>query len=167
MNIEVFDNFLEYTDFKNLQSVILGKDFPWVFTDNVVKPPDSPDDDTLYNFQFNHSLYSEYIPTSEYFFKLDKLLNKIIPSALIRVKANLYPVTEKKIVHGFHVDFEDIICKTAIFYLNTNNGSTIIGDREIKSIENRFVVFDSNIKHSGTTCTDQKYRCMLNLNYFK
>jgi hypothetical protein len=165
--IEVIDNFLDYTDFKKLQSVILGNDFPWVFTDNVVKPSETADEDNLFNFQFNHSFYSEYIPTSEYFFKLDKLVSKIVPTALIRIKANLYPVTEKRIIHGMHIDFEDILCKTAIFYMNTNNGCTIIGDQEVKSVENRFVVFDSNIQHSGTTCTDQKYRCMLNLNYIK
>ena len=37
---------------------------------------------------------------------------------------------------------------------------------KVESIGNRLVTFDSHIKHSGTSCTDQKYRLVLNMNYF-
>ncbi len=59
---------------------------------------------------------------------------------------------------------------TAIFYINTNNGKTLIKEnnkiKEISSLENRVVIFDGRLKHAGTTCTDAKNRIVINLNYF-
>ena len=65
-----------------------------------------------------------------------------------------------------HVDFKD--CKTAIFYLNTNNGYTLFdkGDK-IPSLENRVVEFDSNLKHCAVDHTDTKYRIVINFNYLQ
>ena len=58
-------------------------------------------------------------------------------------------------------------CKTAILYINTNNGITIFETgEEIKSEENKIVMFPSNLKHTGTTHTDEKVRVVLNINYF-
>ena len=55
---------------------------------------------------------------------------------------------------------------TAIFYINTNNGYTYFEDgQKIESIENRMVMFPSNIPHAGATCTDEDRRVVLNLNY--
>ena len=55
---------------------------------------------------------------------------------------------------------------TAILYINTNNGWTRFkkGAR-VKSIANRIVIFDSNLEHSGVTCTDEKRRVVMNFNY--
>jgi hypothetical protein len=56
--------------------------------------------------------------------------------------------------------------KTAVFYLNTNNGYTYFENNEkVLSTENTFVEFDSHIMHGGTTCTDQLKRMMINFNY--
>ena len=74
---------------------------------------------------------------------------------------------ENIIRHGFHVDVPtDYDSKTAILYLNTNNGYTEFENgQRVESVANRLVVFDSALKHTGTTCTDQKRRIVLNLNY--
>ena len=57
---------------------------------------------------------------------------------------------------------------TAVFYVNTNNGYTIFESGEkVSSVENRMVIFDSNILHTGTTCTDERVRCVLNFNYYE
>jgi hypothetical protein len=36
----------------------------------------------------------------------------------------------------------------------------------IKSEENKLLSFDTDIEHTGSTCTDEKIRIVLNLNYF-
>ena len=60
-----------------------------------------------------------------------------------------------------------LLLNTSILYLNTNDGYTIFEDgTKIESVENRLVTFDSHIKHSGTSCTNQKVRLVLNMNYF-
>ena len=55
---------------------------------------------------------------------------------------------------------------TSILYMNTNNGWTEIqGGGKIDCVENRAVTFNSNLMHSGYTCTDQKRKIVINFNY--
>jgi hypothetical protein len=57
---------------------------------------------------------------------------------------------------------------TGIFYVNTNNGKTIFDTgEEISSEENKYIEFDSRKLHTGTTCTNQKRRMVINFNYIK
>jgi hypothetical protein len=98
------------------------------------------------------------------------ILQRIQPASIIRIKANLLTKESTIVEHGLHTDIPDlkIPCKTAIFYINTNNGYTIFEDgTKINSLENRLVIFDSNIPHSGSSCTDAKVRCVINLNYYE
>ena len=61
---------------------------------------------------------------------------------------------------SYHVDYRNNpTVKTAILYINTNNGCTKFKEHgKVKSVENRIVIFDSNLEHQGVTCTDQKRR---------
>ena len=55
----------------------------------------------------------------------------------------------------------------ALLFLNTNDGYTKFEDgTKVESIANRMVIFPTNIKHTGTTCTDQQSRIVLNINWF-
>ena len=56
---------------------------------------------------------------------------------------------------------------TAILYVNSNNGYTLFEDgTKVESVENRIVLFDSNLRHTGTTCTEEKVRIVVNFNFF-
>ena len=49
--------------------------------------------------------------------------------------------------------------KTAVFYVNTNNGYTEFEDgTKVESVENRIIFFDGSRPHNSSTCTDQKIR---------
>ena len=92
----------------------------------------------------------------------------------MRIKANLLVKTPNIIVHEFHVDLNDLSeekskqVTTSIFYVNTNNGYTEFEDgAKVESVANRLVTFSSNMKHRGTSCTDEKTRIVINFNYFK
>ena len=37
--------------------------------------------------------------------------------------------------------------------------------KKVKSVENRVVMFDGEIKHCSTTCTDKLSRIVVNVNY--
>ena len=77
---------------------------------------------------------------------------------------NLRTKTDKVRVGGFHIDYED--CTTSIFYFNDNDGQTSFeSGGYVKSVSNRLITFPSNIRHSGSTCTNTKARFVLNLNY--
>ena len=55
----------------------------------------------------------------------------------------------------------------AIYYVNSNDGYTEFEDgTRIETIENRLLVFDSSLWHTGSTCTNAKVRCVINFNYF-
>ena len=119
----------------------------------------------------SHFLYSFDQPRSQYFEKIIPifeplyLLDNFI--SLYRMKANIILRRSKIIEHGFHNDVK-FKCRTGILYLNSNDGYTMFEDgTKIESIKNRFVSFDSNLKHSGTTCTNQKRRMVMNINYFQ
>ena len=81
----------------------------------------------------------------------------------VGVKANLNVRTKEPELYGMHSDCADKT--TAIFYVNTNNGYTKFETGDIvESVANRVVIFDSNIKHTGVSCTDEKRRVVINFN---
>ena len=105
-------------------------------------------------------------PLSDYSVLLTPLIKKIPydPNKLKRIKANLYPQSQRRIYHGWHTDY-DPPHQGCIFYLNTNNGYTIFKNKKVKSVENRLLLFDPSILHRSTTCTDAPSRININFNY--
>ena len=140
---EVIDNFLEKQDFESIKNLIMGPYFPWYYRDGVVKKENDKKD----QFQFSHLFYTDNLPTSPLFNELSPILLKINAISLLRVNANLNQ-------------------RTAVFYLNTNNGYTLFEDgTKIESVENRFVSFKTSILHTGSTCTNSNRRVLINFNY--
>jgi hypothetical protein len=164
MQVEIIDNFLTRSEFKELQQFFMSDNFPWFFIP-YVNDKTSKEIENVETFQFIHNFYSSCFPASDYIRILNPIISKLNPRALIRIKANLLLRTEKRIDFDFHID-QEISCKSAVFYVNSNNGKTLIKDYgEIESIENRLIIFDSKLEHTGTTCTDQKTRVVINFNY--
>lgn len=166
-DITVIDNALKLEDFKNLQETLFDAYFPWYYNSGVVYDSES----NLDNYQFTHTFYAKFSPSSDFCAHLDPILEFLKPCSLIRIKANLLTKTEEHIEHGYHVDIpylkEGQKSTTAILYMNTNNGYTKFEDGcLINSVENRLVLFDSSIMHTGSTCTDEKVRIVINFNYF-
>lgn len=161
INYEVIDNFLNEEDFKKLESIIFNYSMAWYFSDTVASDMDNNDD-----YYYTHMLYQGISPQSDLFYIVSPILDKLKIKALMRVKINLYPNVNKLIQHKKHTDYPDTH-KGAIFYLNTNNGHTILNDgTKIESIKNRILLFDPSIAHSSTNCTDKKARVNINFNYF-
>jgi len=161
MRYEIIDNFLDKEAFLNIKKqIVLNSRFPWYVTRDVTGGGDN-------DYYLVHLFYIDHVPNSSSFGLLKPLIKKINPQALIRIKANFYPVTNKLIKHHYHTDFETPH-KGCIFYLNGNNGKTIFDDQtEIDSVENRLLVFEPHIKHRSTTCTDDPVgRFNINFNYF-
>ena len=160
MRVKVVDNFLPEYQFKQIQDMLIEKDpiFPWYYNDDICYENDG-------KFQFTHTFYNHHDGTKSYYYSLlDACQNKLGVKKLVRIKANLNTRTLFHRKTGWHYDFEDMT--TSILYLNTNNGWTAIkGYGKVESVANRMVIFDSNLQHSGVTCTDQNRRVMINFNY--
>ena len=169
--MKIEDNFLDQSVFGELQTLMMGDGFDWLYSPII----DSTEDINNKNkFQFVHIFYAGNVPFSPYFKEMIPILNIIKPISLFRTKANLLTRTPNIIENTFHVDFGDDMPEeklkqwtTSIFYINTNNGYTKFEDgTKVESVANRFITFPSNMKHLGTSCTDQKTRVVINFNYF-
>ena len=158
------DNFLDKKDLDDLKEIILDPSFPWALNHGVSYADDG-------HIQFTHTVYKDNEFKSKFTLGgLDIFKEKLEIISLVRAKFNLLPRNEKIIEHQEHIDIPtppDNL-KTAILYLNTNNGYTKFenGDK-VSSVENKLIIFNAKLKHSGTTNScDAPYRVVLNLNYF-
>ena len=170
MYYEVIDNFLSKEEHTLIKETLMGtgSDFPWYFYDLIVYENSDDEIERLHNFQFNHIFYNTDFGRSNQYYLVDRLVNKLNAFPVLRVKANMNPYSPKKVLHGMHVDYGNFYGKTAVYYVNTNNGQTIFDDgTSIDSVENRILIFDADRLHTGTTCTDQKVRCVINVDYFE
>ncbi len=168
---EVIDNYLPLTDFMSITDTIDGdensfrtSEFPWFYNRFV---DDRKKEELNDHFYFTHLLLSKNVVNSKFYDNVMPLINKIKPNALIRVKVNAYPKNGNELIrHRPHTDYP-FEHKGAIFYLNTNDGKTILEDgTEIDSVANRILFFDPSKPHSSTNCTDAKMRFNINVNYF-
>jgi hypothetical protein len=161
MKYQVIDNFLEKNIFEELKTILLNNNFPWYYQSEVAYPKDKNN-----SFYFVHTFFEFHKRYSDLFLKIIPLLEKIKAKSLIRVKANLYPNQNESIIHSSHIDY-NYEHKGAIFYINNNNGYTILeGKEKIESVENRILLFEPHKEHNSTNCTDQKVRVNININYF-
>ena len=161
--MHVIKNFLKEEEFKKIKDTMLSNEFPWYFIDSVVEPKDG-------HYQFIHHFYKDCAPAKSCYL-LNPLVNLLEPVSIVRIKANLTTNSNKIIEHGYHTDYNNFSSpnlKTAIFYINNNNGYTKFETGEvIQSEENKLVVFDADKRHTGTNCSDKKCRVVINLNFFK
>ena len=157
--MKIINNFINEKKFKILKNKIFNMYFPWYLQEGVNKEKDG-------YFQFTHVFITEEKLNSEYMDILNLVTEKLKPKKIIRAKLNLLTKTKKIIEHGFHTDL-NVNCNTGILYINSNNGYTKFKNNKIiRSEENKFVFFKSKVEHTGTSCTDENYRVVLNLNYF-
>jgi hypothetical protein len=166
--MQVYKNFIDQVRFDDLAAVISSQQFPWYYNYIVEKEDLNPKMSINQNFQFTHTFFNFHRIQSEYFDLLTPIFEKVKPFALLRVKANLVTNTNKIVEHGMHVDFTNSKVTTGILYINTNDGYTKFENgKKIKSIRNQYVEFDSQIKHTGTSCTNAEKRLVINFNYIK
>jgi len=166
MKYRIIDNFLPKELFNNIKNLLTNNNyFPWYLSHGVTDENDG-------YIQFCHTFYFNNEKLSSHFNVLEPVLNQLKIDSLVRIKANLLSKTNKIIEHGFHEDItyndKNLIANTAVYYLNTNNGYTKFKDKDIivDSVENRMLIFKSNLKHCGTTCTDSDFRAVINFNWF-
>lgn len=166
--MKVINNSINEIELQNINDLFYSSEFPWYYNDFKNSNTDRLSDDIDYDFQFTHNFYKNYNVTSQHIKIIEPILQILNPCAIFRIKANLTTCTKETIKFPFHEDQKGFVGKTAIFYVNTNNGYTEFGNNNtVDSISNRLVIFDSTTLHRGTTSTDTKTRCVINFNYFE
>lgn len=162
--IEKKDNFFNDIYIKGLVKELTTPNFPWYLQHNVSVENDG-------HIQMTHNIYMNSGPQSHLWDLTIPIVEKLNACSIIRMKVNLLFRTDKVIEHGWHIDITDApkIAKSAVLYLNTNNGYTKFETGEkIESVENRIVIFPNNLKHTGATNTCKTpYRLVLNVDYIE
>ena len=159
---KVEDNYLDTEQHLILKTIMESNEFPWFYIKGKSKSTDNP---KLFDYQFTHIFYTNNNSNSNFFNYLNPILDKLKPDSLVRIKANLNPLSEKIIKYDYHQD-QKFKCKAAIYYLNDNDGYTVINKEKVLSKKNRMVFFDSDVKHFGTNSTNCNNRMLINFNYF-
>lgn len=163
--MEVLDNFLEQDYFDHLLKIIAQPIFPWTYQHEVAN---HGEEDDLLNFYFVHKIYDEqtFRPVSSLMDELEPLIKALEVKSLLRARVLMYTNTGKLIEHEEHVDYV-FPHKAAVLYMNDNNGFTGFKDgTKVESVANRVSIFDGSTPHNSSTCTDDKVRVVLSINYF-
>jgi hypothetical protein len=170
-NIKIIDNFLEESDIKNIQKVLLGETFPWYFLPYISYETEK--EKNLLMYQFTHILFpksNEHDKQSVYHYLIDPILKKIDHQFVTRIKCNLNVyLGGERIEDSFHTDVSgngSSLFKSCIFYVNDNNGYTKFENNQIvESKSNRVCIFNSSIPHTVVTQTNTKQRVVINFIY--
>ena len=170
--IEIIDDYLEEQDHKMIYDYFMGhmdkgdlqNSCCWSWLGGISIPNDG-------HFQFVHQVYTDHTILSPAFQLLKPILEREEVIALARIKANCLIKTEEQIIFdwAFHTDFSELGDEaiTSIYYVNSNDGKTIFEDcKYVESKANRLVRFPHFLKHTGSTCTDEDRRIIINFNYY-
>lgn len=169
MTYEIVDNFLPAEISNDIMDVmsnrpnsITKESFYWHYNGDVT----GGNEGNPYDFQFTHMFFYRHKILSDFTFLVDPILDLLEARAIVRIKANLLTRTPQHYETGYHVDYK-FPCKTAVYYVNDNNGYTQFetGER-VEAKQNRILLFDSLQPHTSVTSTDSKARMVINLNYF-
>lgn len=161
MNYKVIDNFLDKQSFIKIKHLLEHDEFNWFYRKYMVEEKDP--------FYFSHAFFNKSQKQCPNFNMIQLLLNRLDYASLVQVRSNLTLKTDKYTESSWHKDYNYSNCKTAIFYLHTCNGCTILDkEKQIKidSIENRILIFDTDIYHKSILQTDINRRIIININYF-
>lgn len=164
MKYQIIDNLLSLEDFTKIKENIINNRFPWYFIDEVAY--DGDPDKSLNSFLFSSTLYDNNVPVSDEVSLFNTVFKELNPISIQRVRVNCHTFSNKLHKYSYHIDVNHPSSLTAIFYLNTNDGLTFLEDLEVESVENRLLVFNSNILHCGTNTTNSKGRFLVNINFF-
>lgn len=162
-NYKIIENFLPKDKFIELQHLLFSNEFPY-FYNKTLNAEHKEGDNSSY---FTHTLYEPHLnyTDSNYYSNFVFITNMLDVKSSLRMKVNLYSRTDIIQEHSSHADY-DFEHKGFILSMNTCNGCTILDDgTKIDSIENRALFFDPSKLHHSTTCTDEKVRINIILNY--
>lgn len=191
--MKIIENFLSPTSFSNLKNEIFKLEFPWYYIKSSAYYESDVD---LEQSSFVHLVFHE----ENEFSYLSNILKHVLYSVvdknneklekILRIRIGLIPYNGKQITHSPHVDYK-IEHKTALFYLNTCDGDTILYkerypinqpleiddyyktvlkeklniEHRITPKENSFVIFDGLQYHSSSTPKNYDKRVVVNFNY--
>lgn len=187
-DIQVFDNFIPIEDQNNIESNLLGYDFPWYYNKNISYQNEEFNKKWLENDVrlkdtdgFLHSFLKDG-NTSIYFDVIKPIIYQLKIKELLRIRGVL--VNKNSSFGNFinipHVDFP-IEHLTAIYYVNDSDGDTVLFKefwkesvdvnkktiaQRISPKKGRLLLFNGLRYHSGSV-PSSNHRLVININFIK
>jgi len=156
--MNIYKNFVDKKICKQIKDNMLGANFPWFYRKNQTGKDSS---------FLNHVFFTNNKLNSNLYFLIEPLVKKLNPDKLINIRANL--CLKRPMKSHWHSDFDNLKLtsksKTAIYYVNTNNGYTVFKNNKVKSEANKIIIFNGNIKHKVKYQTDRDTRIVINFLY--
>jgi len=150
--------------FNGLQNLFLSDNFPWFYGKYQTK--EGKDSGYMY-----HAFYRDNYVNSNYYSSIFPLIEALKTKAIINIRANLSLNYKSRNYSDWHTDHYFIKKpnhKTALFYLNTNNGYTEFKSGEkVISEQNKLIIFDCNKEHRAVSQTNKDFRIVININYYE
>lgn len=175
--MEIIDNFLNHIEFEQIQYTMLNWNFPWYLNsadslENSIKKGTYYGEGINSGINFSHKFHTKEEGPEQYYSIVEPIVKQLERQCglveLSDIRARLITKTDEIYQYQWHTDKPYYIpgAKTAVLYLNDNNGYTIFEDgKKSETKANRLVMFDVNKMHAGTTSTDSKYRALINFNF--
>lgn len=173
MSIKVYDNLIPKKYLHEIQNYFLGGSAQWVYMPSMTYTESSP----LESFGLSISLCNNGVFSNTYASTLVKGLLYLIQEKtdkeqILRSRMDMTFYNPNNYKHDIHTDLpENVNNITTIFYLNTSDGNTEIYDYDEKTIlenispiENRLLVFDGSLPHTGHSPSKNKNRVLINTN---
>ena len=175
---KIIDDLLPESYLKNLQEYFLSQRCDWNFNNRLTSEESHQN---MGSFGFVIRLHWNQAFVDNFAGNLCKQLiitsqNKVseitkIPHIVVRARADMTLYNPEKYRHELHTDYS-YEHTTAIFYLNSSDGNTLLFDREgekllteVEPIENRLLIFDGLLQHTGHSPAMHKSRVLINMNF--
>jgi|10_taG_2_1085330.scaffolds.fasta_scaffold99010_2 hypothetical protein len=164
---KVIDNFLDEDTYNKFSAYLKSEKVPWFFRKVDVPMGNTKNKNGFFSFCF----YNHHAPDHDSFHEfMPPFIKQLKARALIQIRANLTFRDIDAIESGFHNDYLYKKSITGIFYLTTCNAKTVLDlpgvNKSVQSVENRMLLFPTNIKHNVLYHTDVHKRYVVNFNFF-
>tara|TARA_R100001443_G_scaffold80548_1_gene87555 strand:+ start:30 stop:512 length:483 start_codon:yes stop_codon:yes gene_type:complete len=157
--MNIYKNFIDKNYSNKIYKTLLNVNFPWYYIPHQVSTNKK---DTSY---MRHTFVLNGKKNSSAMSLIEPILYKLKAKKVLNVRANL--CFKRPSYCSWHVDkfTNNLKHKTAIYYVNSNNGYTEFKNKKIKCEKNKIVIFDADKKHRAIGQTDKDARVVINFNY--
>jgi len=155
--MNIYKNFIDKNKADEIENYFLSGNFPWYYSENKTTKINK-------SYMF-HSFYEDNHVNSKDFDLIKPIVDKLKIKNILNIRANLClrrPMKCKWHCDEFTINLKH---KTAIYYVNTNNGATEFKNKKVKSVKNTMVVFDADERHRAILQTNTEARMVINFNY--
>jgi hypothetical protein len=164
-----FSPFLQTDYYNHLEEYVYSKEINWEWVGHTLySSSETLDNDSFF---FGHTiLHNDLSKNNKIWNELIESIEKQFDCTIVRMRLNLYPNQNKKIITTPHYDMQllgesvpDTRPSIIIMNFTTCNGGTKIDQMEVSSVRNSAVLFSNIHKHSGIVQTDKKRRICANI----